>query len=118
MSVSLLFIEPKQQGRDVWDMFGYSYLRWQFHNSDRTNVTEPPADVEDVEDASLMIWRPHGILDEAEVNKVLVDLIRRETTAEKPFNRFSDLSLVEIFSPDFQIRFSRRATPAPFLCRA
>jgi hypothetical protein len=77
----------------------------QFHSSDGTNVTEPPADAEYVEDASLFIWRPHGILDEAEVNKVLVDLIRRETTAEKPFNRFSDLSLVESFHLTFKYVF-------------
>lgn len=68
-------------------------------------MTELSADVEYVEDASLFIWRPRGILDEAEVNKVLVDLIRRETTAEKPFNRFSDLSLVESFSLTFKYVF-------------
>ena len=68
-------------------------------------MTELPADAEYVEDASLFIWRPHGILDEAEVNKVLVDLIRRETTAEKPFNRFSDLSLVESFHLTFKYVF-------------
>ncbi|MGA7275295.1 MAG: hypothetical protein WBX14_10665, partial [Candidatus Udaeobacter sp.] len=68
-------------------------------------MTELPADVEYVEDAGLFIWRPRGILDEAEVNKVLVDLIRRETTAEKPFNRFSDLSLVESFPLTFKYVF-------------
>ena len=68
-------------------------------------MTELPADAEYVEDSSLFIWRPHGILDEAEVNKVLVDLIRRETTAEKPFNRFSDLSLVESFHLTFKFVF-------------
>ena len=82
-----------------------NYLRWRFHSSDGTNVTKPPADAEYIEDASLFIWRPHGILDEAEVNKVLVDLIRRETTAEKPFNRFSDLSLVESFPLTFKYVF-------------
>jgi hypothetical protein len=68
-------------------------------------VTELPADAEYVEDASLFIWRPHGVLVEAEVNKVLVDLIRRETKAEKPFNRFSDLSLVESFHLTFKYVF-------------
>ena len=23
MSILLLFVEPKQQGRDLWDLFGY-----------------------------------------------------------------------------------------------
>jgi hypothetical protein len=68
-------------------------------------VTELPADVEYVEDASLIVWRPRGMLNEAEVNKVLVDLIRRETTAEKPFNRFADLSLVESFHLTFKYVF-------------
>ncbi|PYI42711.1 MAG: hypothetical protein DMF12_05845 [Verrucomicrobia bacterium] len=58
---------------------------------------EFPFDVEYVEDANLFVWRPRGILDEAAVNNVLVDLLRRETMAAKPFNRFSDLSLVESF---------------------
>ena len=66
---------------------------------------ELPADVEYVEDANLFIWRPRGILDEASVNKVLVELLRRETMAAKPFNRFSDLSLVESFHLTFKYVF-------------
>ena len=66
---------------------------------------ELPADVDYVEDANLFIWRPRGILDEAAVNNVLVDLIRRETLAAKPFNRFSDLSLVESFHLTFKYVF-------------
>ncbi len=64
-----------------------------------------PADVEYVEDANLFIWRPRGILDEATVNKVLVEVLRRETMAAKPFNRFSDLSLVESFHLTFKYIF-------------
>ena len=90
----------------------------QFHSSDGTKRDGTARRCRVREDASLFIWRPHGVLDEAEVNKVLVDLIRRETTAEKPFNRFSDLLARRIFSPHFQICFSCRATPAPFLCQA
>jgi hypothetical protein len=66
---------------------------------------ELPADVEYVEDASLFVWRPRGILDEAAVNKVLVELIRRETMAAKPFNRFSDLSFAESFHLTFKYVF-------------
>jgi len=66
---------------------------------------ELSADLVYVEDANLFIWRPRGILDEAVVNKVLVDLLRRETMAAKPFNRFSDLSLVESFHLTFQYVF-------------
>jgi hypothetical protein len=66
---------------------------------------KPPADVEYHEEARLLIWRPRGILDESAVNKVLVDLLRRETMAAKPFNRFSDLSGVESFHLTFQYVF-------------
>ena len=66
---------------------------------------ELPANIQYVEDPNLFIWRPRGILDEAVVNKVLVDLLRRETMAAKPFNRFSDLSLVESFHLTFQYVF-------------
>jgi hypothetical protein len=66
---------------------------------------ELPADVEYVEDANLFVWRPRGILDEVAVNKVLVELIRRETMAAKPFNRFSDLSFAESFHLTFKYVF-------------
>jgi hypothetical protein len=66
---------------------------------------KPPAEVEFLEEAHLLIWRPRGILDEAAVNKVLVDLLRREAMAAKPFNRFSDLSAVESFHLTFKYVF-------------
>jgi hypothetical protein len=66
---------------------------------------EIEADVHFHEDLHLIVWRPRGILDEAVVNRVLVDLLRRETMALKPFNRFSDLSLVESFHLTFKYVF-------------
>ena len=63
------------------------------------------ANVEFYEDLHLIVWRPRGVLDEAVLNKVLVDLIRRETMAAQPFNRFSDLSLVESFHLSFKYVF-------------
>jgi hypothetical protein len=66
---------------------------------------KPPADVEYLEEARLFVWRPRRILDEAEVNKLLVDLLRRETMAAKPFNRFADLSFAESFHLSFQYIF-------------
>ena len=62
-------------------------------------------DVQFHEDLWLVVWRPRGILDEAAVNKVLVDLLRREAMAAKPFNRFSDLSAVESFHLTFRYVF-------------
>ncbi len=66
---------------------------------------KPPVEVEFLEEARLLIWRPRGILDEAAVNKVLVELLRREAMAAKPFNRFSDLSAVEPFHLTFKYVF-------------
>jgi hypothetical protein len=67
--------------------------------------TEIGPDIQFHEDLHLVVWRPRGILDEAAVNKVLVDLLRREAMAAKPFNRFSDLSVVESFHLTFKYVF-------------
>src|SRR5713101_911721 len=62
-------------------------------------------DIQFHEDLHLLVWRPRGILDEAVVNKLLVNLLRRETIAAKPFNRFSDLSGRESFHLTFKYVF-------------
>src|SRR6266567_1673269 len=62
-------------------------------------------DIQFHEDLHLIVWRPRDILDEAAVNKILVDLVRREAMAAKPFNRFCDLSAVESFHLTFRYVF-------------
>ena len=57
------------------------------------------------EDLHLIVWKPRGILDEAAVNKILIEILRREATAAKPFNRFCDLSAVESFHLTFKYVF-------------
>jgi hypothetical protein len=64
-----------------------------------------PASVQFNEDLHLFIWKPRGILDEASVNKVLVDLLRYECRASQPFNRFSDLSELQAFHLTFKYVF-------------
>ena len=64
-----------------------------------------PASVQFNEDLHLFIWKPRGILDEASVNKVLVDLVRYECRASQPFNRFSDLSELQAFHLTFNYVF-------------
>jgi hypothetical protein len=64
-----------------------------------------PPDVQFYEDLHLFVWRPRGVLDEAAVNKVLVELLGRETMAAQPFNRFLDLSLIESFHLTFKYVF-------------
>src|SRR5436189_5066810 len=63
------------------------------------------ANVEFHEDLHLIVWRPRGVLDETAVNKVLLELLRREANSAQPFNRFSDLSFVESFHLTFEYVF-------------
>ena len=51
---------------------------------------EMPPDVEFHEDIRLLIWRPHGVLDEPAINKIVAVVGDLEAKLEAPFNRFSD----------------------------
>ncbi len=66
---------------------------------------EVPVSVQFFEDLHLFVWKPRGVLDEAAVNKVLADLLRYESRASQPFNRFSDLSEVQDFHLTFNYIF-------------
>jgi hypothetical protein len=49
-------------------------------------------EIEFHEDIRLLVWRPHGLLDETAINKVLSTLEDLEAKLQAPFNRFSDTS--------------------------
>src|SRR5438067_5438806 len=51
---------------------------------------ELPADVEFNEEFRLLIYRPHGILNEQSLNKIVTVIKDLEAKLEKPFNRFFD----------------------------
>ena len=51
-----------------------------------------PPDVEFNEDIRLLIYRPHGLIDEAAVNKIIAVIEELEAATREPFNRFSDAS--------------------------
>jgi hypothetical protein len=51
-----------------------------------------PPDVEFHEDVRLLIYRPHGLIDEIAVNKIIAVIEEIEATTPEPFNRFSDAS--------------------------
>ncbi len=53
------------------------------------NIKLPP-DVEFYEDIRLIVWRPHGLVNKAAVNKIISVLGELETALKEPFNRFSD----------------------------
>ena len=51
-----------------------------------------PPDIEFHEDIRLFIYRPHGLINEAEINRVIGVIEGIETGSQEPFNRFSDTS--------------------------
>src|ERR1700730_15558446 len=64
-----------------------------------------PADVECVEDASLFIWRPRGVLNEAVVNKIVAFVADREGKFGRPFTRFTDMSALNAVDLTFKYVF-------------
>jgi hypothetical protein len=73
-----------------------------------------PANITCIEDASLFVWRPRGVLNEAVVNEILVFLADREQKSGKEFNRFTDMSALDAvdltFKYVFHIALYRRLT--------
>ncbi len=51
-----------------------------------------PPDVEFDDDIGLLIYAPHGVLNEQSVNKIVGIIGKLETKLQKPFNRFFDTS--------------------------
>ena len=49
-----------------------------------------PPELEFYEDIHLLVYRPHGVIDEAAVKRVIDVLEDLEARLEQPFNRFSD----------------------------
>jgi hypothetical protein len=66
---------------------------------------ELPPDVDYVEDASLFIWRPRGILNEGLVNNIIVFVRKQEEALGRSFNRFTDLSALDAVDLNFDYVF-------------
>src|SRR4030095_1496169 len=52
-----------------------------------------------------MVWKPHGFLDEALLNEIVAFVEAAEERAQKPFNRFADLSALDAGVPHFNCVF-------------
>jgi hypothetical protein len=52
-----------------------------------------------------MLWKPHGILDEALVNEIVAFIEIAEGRASKPFNRFIDFSALDLVDLNFKFVF-------------
>ncbi len=51
-----------------------------------------PPELEFHQDIRLLIYRPHGLIDEAAINKIISAIEDLEAASQQPFNRFSDTS--------------------------
>jgi len=64
-----------------------------------------------------MLWKPHGILDQALVNEVVAFIDTAEKRSSEPFNRFTDLSALDMVDLNFKFVFDialhRRLAYAP-----
>src|SRR5437762_12650290 len=51
-----------------------------------------PPEIEFHEDIRLLVYRPHGLIDQAAINKIISAIEDLEAATQEPFNRFSDTS--------------------------
>jgi hypothetical protein len=64
-----------------------------------------PAHVLFRKDLSLMLWKPQGMLNELLVNEIVAFIDVAEERASKPFNRFADLSALDMVDLNFKLVF-------------
>jgi len=69
------------------------------------DIVKLPAHLLFRKELSLMVWKPHGVLDEAMVNEIVAFLETAERVAHKPFNRFTDLSAPALDMIDLSFKF-------------
>jgi hypothetical protein len=56
-------------------------------------------------DLNLLVWQPRGILDEPHVDQLIRLLEQAEDKAERPFNRYTDLSTLDAVELTFDYVF-------------
>ena len=61
-----------------------------------------PPDIEFHQDIRLLIYRPKGVINEAEINRVIGVIEGIEAASQEPFNRFSDTSETHEVELNFQ----------------
>lgn len=76
-----------------------------------------PAHVLFRKELSLILWKPHGVLDEDVVSEIIAFVETAERRASKPFDRFTDLSALDAVDLNFKFVFhvalGRRLSAAP-----
>src|SRR5262245_24897971 len=66
------------------------------------NAMKLPPDLEFHEDIRLLIYRPKGLINEAEINRIIGVIEGIEAASQEPFNRFSDTSEAHEVELNFQ----------------
>jgi hypothetical protein len=61
-----------------------------------------PPDIEFHQDLRMLIYRPRGLINEAEINRVIGVIEGIEAASQEPFNRFSDTSETHDVELNFQ----------------
>jgi hypothetical protein len=64
-----------------------------------------PPGVECIHGENLFVWRPRGVLDEGQVNKILTFVVEQERKFGKSFNRFTDTTFIEAIHLTFKYVF-------------
>lgn len=64
-----------------------------------------PPDVQCVDAAQLLVWRPRGILDQRKVDKIVAFVTEQENRFGKSFNRFTDISRLDSVDLNFNYVF-------------
>ena len=63
-------------------------------------------DVQFYEDIRLLVWKPHGVLNEAALKHIRELIGDLEATSDEPFNRFTDSQALEAIDLNFRYVFN------------
>jgi len=64
-----------------------------------------PPDVQFYEDVRLMVWKPHGVLNQAALNQIKALIENLEAASAEPFNRFTDTQALDAIDLNFRYVF-------------
>ena len=64
-----------------------------------------PPDVQFHEDVRLLVWKPHGVLNERALEQIRELIGDLEATSNEPFNRFTDTLAADVIDLNFRYVF-------------
>ena len=65
----------------------------------------PLTDIQFHEDVRLLVWKPHGVLNEAALKHIRELIGDLEATSDEPFNRFTDGQALDAIDLNFRYVF-------------